>query len=60
MELSMSQFQANFLESPCRSAYCRGLEDALKANPPMDPNNQEYLRGYYSLMMPLSQQWKAA
>ncbi|NJM68618.1 MAG: hypothetical protein HC851_24640 [Acaryochloris sp. RU_4_1] len=56
----MSQFQANFLESPCRSAYCRGLEDALKANPPMDPNNQEYLRGYYSLMMPLSQQWKAA
>ncbi len=45
----MSHFQIIFLEAQCQSAYCQGLEDALKAQPPRYPRNSEYMQGYNSL-----------
>lgn len=45
----MSHFQIIFLEAHCQSAYCQGLEDALKAQPPRYSRNPEYMQGYNSL-----------
>ena len=55
----MSQVQIIFLEVNAQSAYYQGLEDALKANPPLHPRNQEYMQGYNSLVQTLPTQWAA-
>ncbi len=54
----MSHFQIIFLEAQCQSAYCQGLEDALKSLPPRYSRNSEYMQGYNSLESHTSQ-WAA-
>jgi|GEM_PF-2777138 len=55
----MSHFQIVFLETQCQSAYCQGLEDALKSKPPLYSKNQEYMHGYNSLLQEYPKQWAA-
>ncbi|WP_148215769.1 hypothetical protein [Acaryochloris marina] len=54
----MSHFQIIFLDAQCQSAYCQGLEDALKSLPPRYARNPEYMQGYNSLESHTSQ-WAA-